>query len=165
MIAVCDVGGGSTELVVGSPQQRPSWARSVDLGALRLTEAVLTSDPPTRRELAQARLLLGRAFAGPAPPRPEVALAVGGSARALARIVGRTLDEDGLRAALRITTVRRSTKLAKVFGFDEERARVLPAGALILAEVAKSLGAPLELARAGLREGAVAALLAEAAAA
>jgi exopolyphosphatase/pppGpp-phosphohydrolase len=67
-----------------------------------------------------------------------VALAVGGSVRALARIVGRTLDKDGLRAALRITTVRRSTKLAKVFGFDEERARVLPAGALILAEVAKS---------------------------
>lgn len=164
-VAVCDLGGGSTELVVGSPPRAPHWNRSVDLGALRLTEAAFRNDPPSQREIAEARLIAGRAFAGFVPPRPDVALAVGGSARGLARIVGRTLDEDGLRAALRIATVRRAGKLAKVFGLDDERARVLPAGAIILAEVVRKLGVPLELARAGLREGAVAALLADAAAA
>ena len=45
------------------------------------------------------------------------------------------------------------------------RARTLLGGSLILAEVQRRLGVPLEVARGGLREGAVVTLLAEAAAA
>jgi exopolyphosphatase/pppGpp-phosphohydrolase len=61
--------------------------------------------------------------------------------------------------------VRRSQKLARIFGLDEERARVLPAATLVLSELVERLGVPLELVRAGLREGAVAELVAGAAAA
>ena len=52
-IAVVDVGGGSTELVVGPPGFGPMWLRSLDLGSLRLTRLALPSDPPTARELAR----------------------------------------------------------------------------------------------------------------
>ena len=48
VVAVCDVGGGSTELVVGTQLLGPAWVRSVDLGSLRLTAALLPGDPPSR---------------------------------------------------------------------------------------------------------------------
>jgi len=47
IVAVCDVGGGSTQLVVGSREEDPVWARSIDIGSLRLTRRALPDDPPT----------------------------------------------------------------------------------------------------------------------
>ena len=41
-IAVCDIGGGSTQIVVGTLESGPAWVRSVDLGSLRLTERFLS---------------------------------------------------------------------------------------------------------------------------
>ena len=49
---VFDVGGGSTELIVGT--DRPDGLLSVDIGCVRLTEAYLHGDPPTAEELSQA---------------------------------------------------------------------------------------------------------------
>jgi exopolyphosphatase/guanosine-5'-triphosphate,3'-diphosphate pyrophosphatase len=161
LVAVCDVGGGSTEIAVGEAPGSPSWIRSVDVGALRLTTALLHGDPPTDTELARARAAAREAFAPLTPPRPEVALAVGGSARALARLVGRELDRERLERALELVASRRAAKLARSHGIAEHRARVLPAGAIILGEVARTLGTPLRLAGGGLREGAVAGMLAE----
>ena len=53
-VAVCDVGGGSTQLAIGS-SAGPAWLRSVDLGSLRLTERCLHSNPTTPAELDDAR--------------------------------------------------------------------------------------------------------------
>ena len=39
VVAVVDVGGGSTELVVGTPLLGAAWIRSADIGSLRLTRA------------------------------------------------------------------------------------------------------------------------------
>jgi exopolyphosphatase/guanosine-5'-triphosphate,3'-diphosphate pyrophosphatase len=47
---VVDIGGGSTEFVVGTDE--PNAARSVDIGCVRLTERHLRSDPPSRAEVA-----------------------------------------------------------------------------------------------------------------
>lgn len=52
-------------------------------------------------------------------------------------------------------------EIAQRYGLAPERARTLPAGALILAEAQRRLVQPLEVARGGLREGAALALLAE----
>ncbi len=55
---VVDVGGGSTELVVGTIESgRPTVraARSVDIGSVRLTERCLPGDPPTPEEISKAR--------------------------------------------------------------------------------------------------------------
>ena len=49
---VVDVGGGSTEFIVGSDE--PEGLRSIDIGCVRLTEQFLHSDPPTAEELSQA---------------------------------------------------------------------------------------------------------------
>lgn len=50
-----DVGGGSTELVVGDADGRLAAAVSLQLGSVRLTERCLPSDPPTSVELDAAR--------------------------------------------------------------------------------------------------------------
>jgi exopolyphosphatase/guanosine-5'-triphosphate,3'-diphosphate pyrophosphatase len=164
-VAVVDVGGGSTEIAVGAPPAPAAWLRSVDVGALRLTTGWLEEDPPTDDALASAARAVGDAFAGIVPPRPHSALAVGGSARAIAKLVGRRLGERELDDALELLSARRAAKVARLYGIDVERARVLPAGALILAEVLRRLGVPLRLGRGGLREGVALSLLAEARAA
>jgi exopolyphosphatase/guanosine-5'-triphosphate,3'-diphosphate pyrophosphatase len=67
---VVDVGGGSTELVVGALEDgKPAVhaARSVDVGSVRITERCLPGDPPTAAEVAEARRvatgILDEAFA------------------------------------------------------------------------------------------------------
>ena len=67
-VAVCDVGGGSTQLVVGTRTEGPSWIRSVDLGSLRLTQRLLTADPPSPVAVAEARAEVAEAFASVVPP-------------------------------------------------------------------------------------------------
>jgi exopolyphosphatase/guanosine-5'-triphosphate,3'-diphosphate pyrophosphatase len=164
-IAVCDVGGGSTEVVVGTRFDGPAWLRSFDVGAVRLTGRYFSGDPPRKTDVDAARDKVAAAFEGLAPPLPQCALATGGTARALRKLVGSNLGPDELEAALAISLARPATKVAKAFGIDRERARTLPAGVLILSAVQERLSVPLQVVRAGLREGAVLALLQEAAAA
>jgi exopolyphosphatase/guanosine-5'-triphosphate,3'-diphosphate pyrophosphatase len=60
---VVDVGGGSTELVVGTLEAGGAtvqFARSVDIGSVRITERCLPGDPPGRDEVAEARELATR---------------------------------------------------------------------------------------------------------
>ena len=160
-VAVCDVGGGSTEIVVGDGGAPSFWWASVDLGSLRLTAACLEDDPPSARAIARAVELASDLFADVGPPVAELALAVGGSARALAKLVGPTLGEQELTYALGLSSAKRSAKVARNFGLDQQRARVLPAGAIVLREVTRRIGQPLRLARGGLREAAVSRMLAE----
>ena len=99
------------------------------------------------------------------PVRPDVALATGGSARAAAKLVGRTFAADDLDDAASILARRRPAKIARTLGLDPPRARTILAGVLLLAEAARVLDRPLTLARGGLREGAALALAIEGAAA
>jgi exopolyphosphatase / guanosine-5'-triphosphate,3'-diphosphate pyrophosphatase len=54
-IAVVDLGGGSCELAVGGSELGPTWVRSVDAGALRITREYLGSSRPGPREVLRAR--------------------------------------------------------------------------------------------------------------
>jgi exopolyphosphatase / guanosine-5'-triphosphate,3'-diphosphate pyrophosphatase len=155
-IAVCDVGGASTEIAVGSPRSEPDWVCSVDLGSVRLTERA--------GQIGAARLEAGRAFSHVAPPRVEAALAVGGSARAVRRLVGPWLGEDELAEALRLVEQRPPRVISRRFGVDRSRAQILPAGVVILAEVQSRLGVPLHVCDGGIREGALLATVASLAA-
>jgi exopolyphosphatase/guanosine-5'-triphosphate,3'-diphosphate pyrophosphatase len=51
-VLVVDIGGGSTELVLGSAVDGPEAADSMDIGSVRLHERHLHSDPPTAAEVA-----------------------------------------------------------------------------------------------------------------
>jgi exopolyphosphatase / guanosine-5'-triphosphate,3'-diphosphate pyrophosphatase len=155
-IAVCDVGGASTEIAVGAPGSSPDWVASVDLGSVRL--ATRTDD------LASARREAADAFAELEPPKVELALAVGGSARAARRLVGPWLGDAELTEALRLVETTSPRAISRRFGVDRSRARILPAGVAILAQVHELLGVPLHVCDGGIREGAVLATMAELAA-
>ena len=152
-VAVCDVGGGSAQVAVGTAESGPAWLRSVDIGSLRLSARVPHGDPPTRRELAALRAEAGAAVAGLTPPLPRQALVVGGTARALRKLVGRTLGPEELREAMRLLRRTPGEQLARRYGLDRWRAQALPAGTAIVAELQSLLQVPLEVGRGGLREG------------
>jgi exopolyphosphatase/guanosine-5'-triphosphate,3'-diphosphate pyrophosphatase len=143
-IAVCDIGGASTEIAVGSPGGEPDWIESVDLGSVRLTTRA--GDIGTEASAAFAHL---------DPPQVETALVVGGSARAARRLVGAKLAEGELEEALRLVETSSPRQLARRFGVDRARAEILPAGVVLLAEVQRRLGVPLHVCSGGIREGAV----------
>ena len=157
-IAVCDVGGGSTQLLARTPGA-PGWIRSLDVGSLRLTERYLTSDPPTRAELERAREEVARSFDAVTPPAVRRVLATGGSARRLKRLIGRKLGTKELNEALELAVSEPSAELAAEHEMKPARARTLAAGALILAEAQARFGVPLRVVRNGLREGTILSLL------
>jgi exopolyphosphatase / guanosine-5'-triphosphate,3'-diphosphate pyrophosphatase len=165
-VAVCDVGGGSTEIVVGEPSVGPALCCSFDIGSLRLTRRLLDDDPPGRKAIARARREVAWRLDALGTPSAEKALVTGGAARSLRRLNGgRLIGADELRHAVETVRRRTSAGIAREFGLDPVRARTILAGSLILAEVQSRLGITLEVARGGLREGAALALLAEATAA
>ena len=147
-IAVCDIGGASTEIAVGSPGGEPDWIESVDLGSVRLT---------TRA--GDMHLEAEGAFAHLVPPPVEAVLVVGGSARAARRLVGAELSEAKLTEALEVVETTSPREISRRFGVDPARAEILPAGVTLLAEVQRKLGAPLHVCSGGIREGAVLASL------
>lgn len=162
-VAVCDVGGGSAQLVVGTLQAGPVWVRSVDLGSLRLTARVLAdTDPPPAELVAEARRVAAVAFESIVPPVAQVALAAGGTARALLRVVD-TLDAEGIEQALRTLAGLKQAKIARRYSLPPQRAATLLAGTILFAEAQRRLGRPLQVARAGVREGSALALFRESA--
>lgn len=159
-IAVCDVGGGSTQIAVGSREAGPAWVRSVDLGSLRLTERLLADDPPVAAVTA-ARVAVEEAFAGVVPPVALLGLAAGGTARALSRVAGGVLDAETLALAAGELAGMSRARIAKRFGVAPQRAATLLAGTILFLEAQRRLGVPLEPARAGVREGCALALFRE----
>ncbi len=152
-VAVCDVGGGSTQIAVGTAEHGPAWLRSVDLGSLRLSARAPCSDPPTKEELSVLRSHAEKAFARLTPPLPTDAIAVGGTARAVKKLVGSTLGPEELDRAQRVLRKAPASEIAAAHGVEVWRARALPAGIAILLEVQRLLAVPLEVGRGGLREG------------
>ncbi len=152
-LGVIDVGGGSSEIVIGRPPDRITWWSSLPVGSGVLTEDRLTSDPPAAAELAAARGDVERALAGRRPPRPPIAVAVGGSATSLARVAGPVLDAAALAQTLDVLASAPAAAIATRFAVDPLRARLLPAGLLILEASARLLGTPVIVGRGGIREG------------
>ena len=153
IVAVCDVGGGSTELVVGTVLLGPAWVRSADIGSLRLTRVCLNADRAGTKAVDRARQIVARELEEFDAPQADVALAVGGSARAAAKIAGRRLGREELEDVITMASRTPPAKLARAFGFDAARAETVLAGAIILSAVAERLDAPLRLGQGGLREG------------
>jgi exopolyphosphatase / guanosine-5'-triphosphate,3'-diphosphate pyrophosphatase len=61
-IAVLDIGGGSTELILGDSHGHVRAARSLDVGSVRVTERLMPSDPPTDEEVAAATRMVDDAL-------------------------------------------------------------------------------------------------------
>jgi exopolyphosphatase/guanosine-5'-triphosphate,3'-diphosphate pyrophosphatase len=87
------------------------------------------------------------------PPQIQHAVAVGGSAASLRRLVGDVLEPETLQRALRVLSEAPAQDVARRFGLETERVKLLPAGILALDAAAHALGRPLQIGRGGLREG------------
>jgi exopolyphosphatase / guanosine-5'-triphosphate,3'-diphosphate pyrophosphatase len=142
---VIDIGGGSTEYVVGRPGEDPSFHTSTQMGSGRFTERYLDSDPPTTDEL-QA---LAEAVRDTVPV-PDVtadhAVAVAGTATSLGAIDGAE-EVHGYRLTLasceRIAAMLAGKTVEErrnVPGLHPDRAPTIVAGAVILTESIRSLG-------------------------
>jgi exopolyphosphatase / guanosine-5'-triphosphate,3'-diphosphate pyrophosphatase len=152
-VGVVDVGGGSSEIVVGVAPDRVRWCASLALGSGELAHRLLHSDPPAASELHAVREHAVSSLAGLKPPRPRVAVAVGGSATSLSVLAGPRLDAVSFERALALLSEAPASEIARRFGLERERVRLLPAGLLILQAAAELLGCSLQIGRGGLREG------------
>ena len=92
-------------------------------------------------------------FEGLALPAVDAAVAVGGSAASLRRLVGAVLDAESLQRAMRVLSGDASEEVARRFAIDRERVRLMPAGLTVLDAASQALGRPLQIGRGGLREG------------
>ena len=155
VVAVADVGGGSSEIAVGRRGQRPEWWHSIAIGSAALARQCIADDPPTDAEIACCRERAAAVVRELRPPPVGVALAVGGSANSLRVLCGPRLDPAGMEAALAKLAGRPCADVADEHGVDVRRVKLLPAGIAILAEISALLGVPLQVARGGLREGVI----------
>ncbi len=159
-IAVVDVGGGSTEIAIGTVADGMTWSESFRIGSGFLADAYLRSDPPAASELHAVREHVSGVFEGLEVPNVDKAVAVGGSATSLRRVVGAELEYEMLERSMRILAGTPQAEVAQRFELDPERVNLLPAGVLILEEVSGLLGQPLMIGKGGLREGVILELLA-----
>src|SRR5829696_9050452 len=154
-VGVVDVGGGSTELAIGTLAAGATWSESFRVGSGLLTDGYRRSDPPSAVELDAMREHAHGVFEGLALPPVDAAVAVGGSAASLRRLVGAVLDAESLQRAMRVLSGATSDDVARRFSIDRERVMLMPAGLSVLDAAGHALGRPLQIGRGGLREGVV----------
>jgi exopolyphosphatase / guanosine-5'-triphosphate,3'-diphosphate pyrophosphatase len=158
-VGVVDVGGGSSEVVVGSVSQGLRSVRSFKIGSGQLADDFLSNDPPSPAELRAVRERIAEFFDGVELEQPAQAVAVGGSATSLRTLVGAVLEYETLERAIRVLTGDPIADVARRFELDPRRVRILPTGVLLLEKLSELLGRPLQIGKGGLREGVILDLL------
>jgi exopolyphosphatase / guanosine-5'-triphosphate,3'-diphosphate pyrophosphatase len=158
-VGVVDVGGGSSEIILGTVAGGVRAVRSFKIGSGAVAEEFLTNDPPSASEIRSLRDYIDDFFAGIEVDQPAQAVAVGGSATSLRTLVGAVLEYETLERAVRVLTGAPIADVAKRFELDPRRVSILPAGVLILEKLSELLGQPLQIGKGGLREGIILDLL------
>jgi exopolyphosphatase / guanosine-5'-triphosphate,3'-diphosphate pyrophosphatase len=158
-VGVVDVGGGSSEIIVGTVAEGVRAVRSFKIGSGAIAEEFLANDPPSASEIRAVRDYIGEFFDGIEVEHPDQAVAVGGSATSLRTLVGAVLEYETLERAVRVLASDPIADVAKRFELDPRRVRILPAGVLILEKLSELLGQPLQIGKGGLREGVILDLL------
>ncbi len=158
-VGVVDVGGGSSEIIIGTVAEGARAVRSFKIGSGALAEEFLTNDPPSASEVRALRDYIDDFFAEVTIEQPDQAVAVGGSATSLRTLVGAVLEYETLERAVRVLTSDPIADVAKKFELDPRRVRILPAGVLLLEKLSELLGQPLQIGKGGLREGIILDLL------
>jgi exopolyphosphatase/guanosine-5'-triphosphate,3'-diphosphate pyrophosphatase len=158
-IGVVDVGGGSTAVILGTVNDGVEQVRSWPVGSGVLADELITSDPPSAAEIRKVRDRIDDIFAGVEIAHPEQAVAVGGSATSLRKLVGTVLEYETLERGVRVLCGEPATEVARRFELDPVRVRILATGVLLLEKVSELLGQPLQIGKGGLREGIILDLL------
>jgi exopolyphosphatase/guanosine-5'-triphosphate,3'-diphosphate pyrophosphatase len=149
---VCDIGGGSTELVLGGPDG-VAEAVSLDMGCVRMSERCLHADPPTAAEIAALREAAAALLPHEITRRAAALVGVAGTVTTLAtidlgldheipeEIDGHRLTAATVEALLGQLAALPLTERREVRGLMPERAPTIVAGAAIAAEVLRATGA------------------------
>ncbi|MFM1786074.1 MAG: hypothetical protein RL228_24 [Actinomycetota bacterium] len=150
---VLDIGGGSTEFVLGS--DKPDFAKSVNIGCVRMTERHLNQDPPTEASIAAAVLDIEDAISQAAEVVPlEKAVTVIGLAGSVTTVAAMALgldkyDRDAIHGSvISAQSIHRTSE--KFLAMTREQRAALPymhpgrvdvigAGALVLDRIVKRL--------------------------
>ena len=154
-LLVIDIGGGSTELVVGAAGA-VEFHVSTQVGVVRHTERHLHSDPPAADELAALAADAGAAFAAAVPEdvraRPQGAVAVAGTATSCAsidlaldpydpeRVEGHTLSRERIAELRDRLGALPLAERRGVTGLDPARAPTIVAGTVVLLEALGAFG-------------------------
>jgi exopolyphosphatase / guanosine-5'-triphosphate,3'-diphosphate pyrophosphatase len=158
-VGVVDVGGGSTEVILGTVADGVDSVRSWGVGSGVLADQLITSDPPSASEIRRIRDHIEDFFDGIEIDRPDQAVAVGGSATSLRRLVGSVLEYETLERGIRVLCGDPAADVARRFELDPQRVRILTTGVLLLEKISELLGQPLQIGKGGLREGVILDLL------
>jgi exopolyphosphatase / guanosine-5'-triphosphate,3'-diphosphate pyrophosphatase len=158
-VGVVDVGGGSTEVILGSVSGGVEKVRSWRVGSGVLADELICSDPPSAAEIRKIRDRIDDIFEGVEIEHPAQAVAVGGSATSLRRLVGAVLEYETLERGIRVLSGDPAADVARRFELDPQRVRILATGVLLLEKVSELLGQPLQIGKGGLREGVILDLL------
>lgn len=158
-MALVDIGGGSTEVLVVGPSGEARIA-ALPIGASRLGGSQAPSGSPSAADID--RLLAdARAAVRDAPDARILDLvAVGGTASNLLRVgpplKRSVLSTSRINRALAILAAHRAEEISRRYGVKPARARVLPGGAAILLAVAERYERErIRVSAAGIREGVV----------
>jgi exopolyphosphatase / guanosine-5'-triphosphate,3'-diphosphate pyrophosphatase len=158
-IGVVDVGGGSSEVIIGTVSGGVEKVRSWSVGSGALAEELISSDPPSAAEIRKVRDRIDDIFEGVEFEYPAQAVAVGGSATSLRRLVGTVLEYETLERGIRVLCGEPANEVARRFELDPVRVRILTTGVLLLEKISDLLGQPLQIGKGGLREGIILDLL------
>jgi exopolyphosphatase / guanosine-5'-triphosphate,3'-diphosphate pyrophosphatase len=152
---VIDIGGGSTELVVGH-DDRIAFQASLQAGVVRHTERHISSDPPATAQLeslaADVRSTIERAAAGRDEARASAGIAVAGTPTSLAaveleldpydpeRVHGHVLSLETIQRLLSQLASAPLEERARIPGLHADRAPTIIAGVVILVEAMRAFG-------------------------
>jgi exopolyphosphatase/guanosine-5'-triphosphate,3'-diphosphate pyrophosphatase len=152
---VIDIGGGSTELIVGAGAEIAFHA-SLQAGVVRHTERHVSGDPPTAAELealaADVRAPIAASLVGHPEARATAGIAVAGTPTSLAAVEMGLDPYDPSRVhghVLSLATIQRLLSLfasvplaerAAIPGLHPDRAPTIVAGAVILIEAMRAFG-------------------------
>lgn len=157
-LLVFDIGGGSTELAIGGATGAvavPEFSRSLDIGAVRLTERFFASDPPTSGQWRQAVDHTREALDLAVPEEMrgvDRGIGVAGTITTLVAnhlglrvyrtdlVHGRELDLETIEAQIGSFRALTSSQRALQPGVEPGREDVILAGALIAREVCRLFG-------------------------
>jgi exopolyphosphatase/guanosine-5'-triphosphate,3'-diphosphate pyrophosphatase len=171
-----DVGGGSCEISL-SEHKRIKETVSVPLGAVRLTEEFLHSDPPSKEDIARLKQFIARelrrAERRVKPIRVQTVIATSGTAAALSE-ASHLVEKQRSGKKNSITPARNVRKLTEkltkmtndermhVPGVGPRRSEIIVAGAQVFGELLEAYALPgFRYSPMGLRDGILAQMLAE----
>lgn len=157
LVVMADIGGASTEIVAATGE-RKDISQSLPLGSGRLTDRLVTSNPPSIEELHACRDAATAILtpSGVGAHQGGKLYATGGTGEYMARLIGKQsgIESSEVRGLLRRLTTIGAEQVAETAGIPVARAKVLPAGIAIVVSLC-DLTNPVEIigAPGGVRTG------------